>query len=200
MAQEQTVTGRIVIKYTVSGLQHRLVANVRNLQSVGATWVINSRTTDSNDMGWTDAANGLFEATSYLIATPATFADAELWRKVGNAWILTATHTGVFTDHQNGTLVTGSQHTMTLRDAQFHFLKVVIMESASDQLPHKYISVASMPTGVANFAKQWTPSATIAVPPYVWQVSDSQQYINPAGFVSLVKTFNRKLRRTRGLA
>lgn len=199
MAQAQTVTGRIVQKYTISGMVHRSVANVRNLQNVGGNYLINSRTTDSNDLIWYDAATGFLEALSYWMPSAVTYTDAELWEKVSNAWILRATHTLAPTDHKAGTAQNAVQTTLVLRDAQFHQLKVIILEGPQTEHVH-YSSLASTaPAALQNFAKQFTSTNTVANAPYLWQVSDSAQYINTSPFVGVTITHNRRVARRRGL-
>lgn len=200
MAQAQLVTGRIVLKYTVAGHLHRAVANVRNPQLVGSVWQINSRTLDANDMVWSDAANGFYESISYLTPAGTTWSAAEFWQKVANAWVLRSTFTLTSTDHSSGTSYPAGQHTLTLRDVQFHQLKVIVLDSSAGDIPKKYLAISAMPTQVQNFAKQFTSAPTVGGAPYIWQVSDSDQYINTSALVGLVTTYNRKIRRAYGLA
>lgn len=200
MAQPQLATGRIVQKYTVSGRTHRAVANVRGLTLVGGVYQINSRTLDANDTVWTDAANGWFETVSFLAPLATTWSDTELWEKVGTAWVLRATFTPIATDHKSGDPILAGQHTLTLRDTLFYFLKAVVLDSSAGDIPKKYTTLASLPTQPNNWAKQFTSSNTIGHAPYTWMVSDSDHYINTAPFVGVVTTFNRQLRRARGLA
>lgn len=199
MAQPQLATAKIVQKYTIAGLTHRAVANVRNLQLVGAAYQINSRTTDANDTLWVDAANGYRECLSYWMPLSTTWSDAELWEKVSGAWVLRATYAPISTDHKAGTAQNGVQTTMVLRDTLFYKLKVVLLNGPQVEPTH-YTSAASVaPTAANNFAKQWTSAYTVAMAPYIWQVSDSDHYLNTSPFVGFTIAQNRKLRRRQGL-
>lgn len=199
MAQPQLATGRIVQKYTINGMTHRLVANVRNPQNVGGTWKINSRTLDENDTAFGDAASGLWESMTYMFPESIAAIDSELWEKVDNAWILRATSTPTGTNHGATTSYAASQVTLVLRDSAYFQLKVLALESPASLMFH-YVSLASIGYAfIQNWAKQWTSSKTVTNAPYNWQVSDSNHYINAAGFVGCTSCFNRKLRRSRGL-
>lgn len=199
MAQPDLATCRIVQKYTIDGLTHKLQVYARNLQLVGGVYKINSRTVDANDTPWVDAANGLFEAISYNLPVAATHSAAELWEKVSNAWILRGTFTTTSIDHKAGGNAPGWQTTAYLRDANFRRLAVVMFEGQMATLAH-YTDLSGMPAGAwKNMLLQFTSGYTVAAAPYIWMVSKGNAYINTSGFIGATAGTNRKVRRARGL-
>lgn len=198
MAQDLIATGRIVQPYTVDGQPHRFVAYVRNIQFSGGNYFINSRTLDDNDTDWEDAAEGLFQALSYLMSgTLTSNADAGLEEKVDEQWNPLAFYTPV-TSNAAGSYKVATQSTVVLRDTAFKKMKIIQMET-TEAAPQHFTQIAGGDTAYDNYIKQWTSGATVPTPPFSWQVSRGNRYINTAPFVGATVALNRKIRRARGL-
>jgi len=191
-------TGRIVVPYTINGLLHKHHAYVRNPQFVGGAWTINSRTTDSNDTLWTAALEGLITGFNGVFPSDVTVGLCLFQTLEGPVWVTQDSATQSITP--TGTAhVPASQITITVKDKSFKNVKIVLMEcietppfkisaatggdSAFDALTSRYIG--------HNASHAW---------PYDWQVGRGNQYFMASPFVSAVVTYNRKLRRARGLA
>lgn len=195
-----SAVGRIVIPYTVSGLTHTLHAYVRNPQLVGGNWLINSRATDANDTDWTDAAEALEYCISYVMDDAAVFGTQVLETLEDNAWIPRASNTYP-NANGSGTAIEGSQATFVFRDVTFRKVKIVVMEGITSIPAH----ATTINTAYTNpwdlMLREFTPAHTISTSPYTWLVGRANQYLNAGSpFVSWTTTYNRKVRRARGLA
>jgi len=200
MATTLAALGRITISYQVdSTFTHKLRAYVRNPQLVGSNWMINSRTTDSNDLDWTFAADGLMETMTYLLTLAALFGAALLETRSGSVWQPRATFTFTRTHHGSGTLQPAAQYTLTLRDTLFRKVKVILLDDIYPGLAKS----TDPDAGIAasdNFNLQFRSGATVTAPPYSWMVGRGNTYLAVSPVVSWVAATNRKMRRARGLA
>jgi hypothetical protein len=199
MAAPFNATGKIVIPYTLSGQTHKIEAYVRNIQAVGGTFNINTRTADDNDLAWEDAAAGLAGSLSCALGTTTTVGAAELRKKVGETWPVIATTT-VTLPNTSASGVFYGQFTMTLRDKLFYPVKVIVLEG-NFTAPFTSRDYTAFGGSVTLFAKQWTPAWTQVNAPYNWQVGRSDQFLNATGtFIKGTACLNRKIRRARGVA
>ena len=198
MAQELLATARIVFPIETSSNIHKIVAYVRGLTPVGGSWNVNTRTLDENDLPWDDAAQGFWDAYSYLLATAVVAPTAQLEEIDNGVWIPLA-NAALTGGNDSGDIVQASQLTATFRDTAFKKMKVVFLEG-SFVPPFASSIVTAFGGGVTNGLKQWTSSHTVTNPPYTWQVSRGNRYLATSPFVRGVATYNRRLRRDRGLA
>jgi len=198
MAYPRIATGKIVLPYTVSGFLHRVHAFVRNPQAVGATWNINSRATDSNDTDWKNAAEGYWLSFSYLLPAAIAAPTAEFWTKVGAIWILQDTVLCTGTNGAGSSILT-EELTATFRCVNGKFLQVDVLEGNSD-VPLTSRSLSAIGGTYQNGLKQWTSGHTVTDAPYGWAVNQDTSYLATASFVKLTTSFNRHLRKKRGLA
>lgn len=198
MAYPRIATGKIVLPYTVNGLLHRIHAFVRNPQLVGSTWQINSRATDSNDTDWADAAQGYWLSVSYEIDDAIAAPTAEFWTKVGAIWILQDTVVCTGGNGAGGTIEAG-ELTATFRCVNGKFLQVNVLEG-NTVVPQTSRSLAAVGGVLQSGLKQWTADHTVTDSPYGWAVNQDTSYLATASFVKLTSTYNRHLRKRRGLA
>lgn len=199
MAVPLSATGRITIPITFSNYTHKMRVYCRNPQVVGATYNINTRATDANDEAWTDAVNGLVEATSYLYANTATFGDASLEIRSGTVWTLAANFTPSGATHFTGTNYVGWQFTWVLRDVNLKKVKLVQLEGNYNALMH-VASYSGFGAGTwLSFVKEFTSNKTLTHAPWNWMVGRGNQYLHASSFVGLTVTPNRRTRRRRGL-
>ncbi len=196
MAQTLVATGRIIFQYTISSVLHKLHVYVKNPTLVGANWQINSRTSDSNDTGVTNAVDGLALALESIFPTSVTIGSAILETRSGTVWTPQASYTPIGISPV-GSSVGASEITATFRDSAFHKLRVVLSECET-QPPAHAITLTGAPAAIGDCLKQWTASHTTSVPPYLWAVSMSNLYLNTAPFVAYTVTYNKHLRRVRG--
>jgi len=200
MSTTLAALGRITIAYQVdSTFTHKLRAYVRNPQLVGSTWMINTRTTDSNDLDWAGAANGLMETLTYLMSLASLFGAALLETRSGSVWQPRATAAFSRTHHGSGTLQPASQFTLTLRDTLFRKVKVVVLDGiypglAKSTDPNAGIGASD------SFNAQFQSTYTVGGGPYTWLVGRGNTYLAVNPVVSWVAATNRKIRRARGLA
>ena len=192
-------SGRIVASYAVDGLNHKAHAYVRNAQLVGSSWMINSRATDSNDKLWSNAAQGFMDALSVILKTAnTTWGDASLETYAGGIYTVRATAT-ITPVGANDQLVLASQSTLVLRDTSFNKVKVEVMEAGTPTPFHTTSKTGGNAT-VDLFVSYFTADHGNTNDPYNWMVGRGNQYLNTSPFVGWTTTYNRKLRRARGLA
>lgn len=189
--------GRITLPYVINGLTHLMHCWVRNPQDVGGTWMINTRTTDSNDMVWTSGVDALIDTLEHILPTDATIGTALLQTRSGGVFTTVASYVGTLGVVSGGTRVEATQFTMTLRDNLFNRMKVVLLELGLN-IPYKLSNPTAGAANVDAYIAEYTENKTLGAAPYVWQVSGWNQYIRPGGFVSATGTDNDKLRRARG--
>lgn len=196
MAQPLVATGRLIFPYTQSGVLHKFFAYVKNPTLVGANWQINSRTSDANDLLASDAVNGLALAMESVFASTVSIGTAILQTRSGGVWTPVASYTPTAISPV-GSSVTAAQITATFRDSAFHKMKLVLNEQET-QPPGHTTTLVGLTAAIGDWLKQYTASHTTANPPYLWQVSRSNLYLNTSPFVALTMTFNKHLRRIRG--
>lgn len=198
MAQPLLAQGRIVLPYLYSGFQHVSHFYVRNPQNVGATYNINSRALDENDLDWKDAAQSLWLAFSYMLDDAVSAPIMKLETFDGVAWNLvdTVAATG---GNGSGTGQFGNTWVAVFRDVAFKKMKIVVAESPSP-VPGHYTSISGAPSLFINGLTEWTEDGITAHPPFEWNVSRGDRYLKTSPFVSVTGNLNRKIRRARGLA
>lgn len=197
MSQPLLATARILIPYVATGQTHKLAAYVRNLQVDGASWNINTRETDSNDLDWADAAQGYWLAMSYGLDDAISPPTAELQELTGVTWNTLDTFACTGGNGSNSTIL-ASQFTLTLRDMAFKKLRVVLLDTINGAM-FRYTTSAGPGGFQTNYAKQWDSTFDITNAPYRWQVSRGDRFLAASPFVSIVSVYNDRLRRDRGL-
>ncbi len=191
-------TGRIQLPYTQSGITHLLHAWVRNITTIGGgAHNINTRATDSNDLDWNDAAEGLWASVSYLLTADAVPGTAVLQKFTDHIWEILDSHT-FSTTNGSGAVSLASEFTLNLRDDTFLPFKVIVLDTTQTP-PHAITSPLAGTAAEDNFIKQWTLDATVTNAPAGWQVSRNNRYIADNPFVRATSTFNRHLSKRRGL-
>ena len=197
MATPLSALGRITQPYTINGITHKARVYVRNPQLVGSVWMINSRTTDANDVVWTDAALAWAQSIGSVTPTAGTFGTALLETRSGSVWTTVDTYTPTVTTQTGSTNVAG-QITLVLRDVLFHKVKVVVMEG-NETYPQHLVSPTGGDSTFDGFINEYLPTFAGTTPLYKWLVGRGNQYLSTAPFVGATVTLNRKIRRRRGL-
>lgn len=190
--------GRITIPYTVSGLTHELRMYVTNPTLSGSDWVIDVRPSVGGTVDWADAAESLANAMSHVLATGTTPGTAllEEWSVTG--WLARATAAVTFPNLTGGANL-ATQVTLTLRDTNFTRPKIVLME-CNNPGPLKFTNPTA---GGANFDAYFAEFLNVGVTtnrPWFVMVNQHEFFLQESPFVSATVTYNRKLRRARGLA
>lgn len=191
-------TGRIELQYVVDGLPHSMFVNVRNIQVGGTSFRINTRATDSNDLNWEDAADGLAESVSYLMGSAAVAGNAVLEELSGVTWVPKSVHATSLT-HKTGSYGPAAQWTQTMRDKLFYIVKVQLMEPAVG-VPFRTVGLYGTTSGWRSCQIQFTKDFTVTNAPWNWMVGLSDQYLLDDPIIAATATLNRKERKRRGFA
>jgi len=199
MAYPRSAVGRIILPITTSARLHRLHLFVRNPQIGGLTYRINSRTLDQNDTNWESAAQGWWDSIRTIFFTAVAAPTAELWTRVGLVWTLVSTLALANAGTNAGAVQLAAEITVTYRCSNGKFLRCQWFETS--YTPPSGSRDINAPGGALTLTmKQWTSLNTVAYAPYIWNVNQDNQYLNASSFVKYVMTYNRKLRKLRGLS
>lgn len=190
--------GRITIPYVVSGLTHVLRMLVDNPTLSGSDWIVDKRPDIGGTGLFSDAAQGLAEFMSSALATGVTPGTALLEEYSATGWLPRDTATVTFPNLAGNSNLAG-QITLTLRDTNFTRPKIVLMEP-NQTLPFKFLSPTGGAGGLDGFIDGFLEGGTGANRPYVYMVNQHGFFLQENSFVSVTGTYNRKLRRARGLA
>jgi hypothetical protein len=199
MAQPLIATFRMVITPLVHSFSHKIRVYVDSTDIVAPFQLINR---DSTTVSFQLAVQGFWDAIrrGYLAATTGAATTAVLEQRIGTAWIPVefATLTGNGQSTETGTEY-GQQTTITLRDATFKKVKVVMLETP-EPFNNRGTSVANT-NSAGGVAQEFTAAHTVTNPPFDYVVGRSAQYLaNTGTFVAWVSSSNRKVRRARGIA
>lgn len=197
MATPLSATARIVLPVVSGGKTHTYRAYVRNLQLVAGVWTVNSRAVDANDMSFPAAAQGMWDALSYVFATGTANPVARLEELDGVTWVIRDTFATAGA-HQSGSVVLASAAILSLRDQTFLPVKVEVLDTVLTGLQN-YESPPSGTSAEAMIVKQYTADFTVTAAPFQWQVGRSNQFLADSPFVSFVVAPNRHLRLIHGL-
>lgn len=188
--------GRIVVPYQIGGVNHRMVAYVRNPQTGGASYKVNTRATDANDLDWEDASDGLTNIIANVLPTVAVFGTSALQLRSGSIWNTVANHTVTDTP-SSGSYIPGSQLVLSLRDMSFRRVKVVL-EDVPQAAPQRSISPTGGDADVDILIAAYLSTHGNPNDPYVWQVGRGNTYLNTSPFISYSVDINRKVKRAHG--
>lgn len=198
MSGPVTGIGRITIPYTVSSLTHECRMYVMNPTLAGSDWVIDLHPSISGTSVWTAAAQGLADAISYILATGTTPGTASLEELSGTGWLPRDTTT-VTLPNLSGSAALASQVTLTLRDTAFTRPKIVVME-CNNVGPLKFTSPTAGGANFDGFIDPFLGTSSVSGRPWAFMVNQHENWLLTNSFVSCTITYNRKLRRARGLA
>jgi len=190
--------GRIDIPYTVSGRVHHCRMYVSNPTSAGATWNIDLHPDIGGAADWEGAADGLAAALSYMLESGVTPGTALLEEYSATGWLPRATTTVTF-PNVNGSTKLASQVTLTLRAMDFTRPKIVLLE----QVQPTPATITTPDAGGASydgFTDAFLGTSVVAGRPWAFMTTMHGIFLLSASFVKSTTTFNRKLRRARGLA
>lgn len=190
--------GRITVPYTVSGLTHVLRMYVANPTLAGSTWEIDVRPSVGGTIDWADAAESLANAMSSALATGVTPGTAVLEEYSSTGWLPRATAAVTF-PNLSGNVNLAAQMTVTLRDSNFTRPKIVLMEH-NQPAPTKFTSPTGGSGGADAFIAEFLNTGSTANRPWFVMTNQHGFFLQESPFVSFTTTYNRKLRRARGLA
>lgn len=198
MSGPTTGVGRITIPYTVSGFEHVCRMFVANPTLSGSDWVIDKHSSIGGTGLFSDAAQGLAEFMSSALATGTTPGTAllEEWSPTG--WLPRDTATVSF-GLLNGSANLATQVTLTLRADDFTRPKIVLME-CNNPGPLKLNSPTGGGANLDGFIDGFLESGTGANRPWVYMTTMHEIELLDDSFVSTTITYNKLLRRARGLA
>lgn len=190
--------GRITIPYTVSSLTHECRMYVDNPTLVGAAWLIGVRPDVGGTSDWADAAQNLSETISYILPTGTTVGTAVLEEYFATGWVPRAT-VAVTMPNVSGSVALAGQTTLTTRADNFTRPKIVVMEM-NNPAPLKITSPTGGGANYDGFIGEFLITGTLPARPYLVMTNMHGFFLSTSPFVSTTLTYNRKLRRARGLA
>jgi hypothetical protein len=198
MSEPTSGVGRITIPYTVSGLSHVLRMYTDHPTLAGSDWMIPVRPSVGGTIDWADAAESLANAMSSALPTGTTVGAALLEEYSATGWLPRATAT-VTMPNLSGNASLAAQVTLTLRATDFTRPKVVLMET-NQAVPFHYDSPTAGAGGLDAFIAEFLNVGVTANRPWFVQTTMHGLFVQESPFVSVGGTYNRKLRRARGLA
>jgi hypothetical protein len=198
MSTALSATGKIVIPYTYSGISHKMSMYCKNPTLVGGTYNINSRTLDANDIVWTDAAQQLAQMLVQFTANASGVGQAVLQHWESGLWIPKAYYTVTPTGQTSGQQIC-TELTYVLRDKLNHPVKVVMLEGV-EVPPQHWVNPLAGSAVLDSISHMLMDTTINANSPFAWAVGRGNQYLADTPIVGITLSFNRKLRRRRGLA
>lgn len=190
--------GRITIPYTVNGLTHVTRMYVANPTLVGSDWVIDVRPSIGGTVVWTAAADHLAETMSNILATGVTPGTALLEEYSATGWLPRATDSVTFPNLAGNSNI-AAEMISTFRDSNFTRPKIVVMEM-NQIAPFKSTSPTGGAGGQDAFIAEFLSTGSLTARPWVVMTNQHGFHLATDPFVSFTTTYNRKLRRARGLA
>lgn len=198
MSEPTIGIGRITIPYTVSGLEHVCRMFVENPTAAGADYNIGLHPSIGGVADWETAAQSFADALSYSLATGVTPGTAVLDEYTATGWIPKATVAVTFPNLSGNSALAG-QITLTLRAMDFTRPKIVLMEP-NQALPFKYNTPTGGPGGLDGLIDPFLGSSSVSGRPWAFMTTMHGFFMLVDDFISVTGTYNRKLRRARGLA
>lgn len=190
--------GRITIPYTVSALNHVCRMYVSQPTFSGGVWNIDKRASVGGTADWSLAAIDFAEAISNCLATGVTVGLATLEEYSSTGWLLRSA-AAVTLPNLSGNTNVAAQLTLTLRDANFSRPKIVLMEH-NQIAPFKSTSATGGAGGEDAMIAEFTAAHTLTDAPWIYMRNQHEIELHAGAFISFTTTYNRKLRRARGLA
>jgi hypothetical protein len=198
MSEPTSGVGRITIPYTVSSLSHVLRMYTDHPTLSGADWVVPVRPSVGGTVDWADAAQSLAACMSSALPTGATPGTALLEEYSATGWLPRATATVTFPNLAGSANLAG-QITLTLRSSDFTRPKIVLMEP-NQVLPFHFDDPAAGAGGLDGFISEFLNTGSTTNRPWFVMTNMHGLFLQESPFVSVNGTYNRKLRRARGLA
>lgn len=197
MSEPAIGIGRITIPYTVSSLEHVCRMYVSDPHLSGSDYVIAKRPSIGGTGLWTAAATVLAATISHLLPTGTTVGTAILEEYSATGWIPRDTTT-VTLPNLAGNAALAGQFSLTLRATNFTRPKIVLME-INQVLPLHLESPTEGGSPMDAFINEFTVSASVGDNPHWYMVNQHDFFLLDESFVAGSGTFNKKLRRARGL-
>jgi hypothetical protein len=164
----------------------------------GSTWEIDVRPSVGGTIDWADAAESLANCMSSALPTGATPGKAVLEEYSVTGWLARATAAVTF-PNLSGSANLAMQITLTLRDSNFTRPKQVLMEG-NQVAPAKFTSPTGGAGGLDAYIAEFLNTGSTANRPWFVMTNQHGFFLQESPFISVTLTFNRKLRRARGLA
>lgn len=197
MSEPLSGIGRITVPYSVSGLEHVCRMFVDNPTLSGSDWVIGKRPSIGGTGNWATAAGVLAAVISFILPTGATPGTAFLEEYSATGWLPRDTAAVTFPNLAGNANLAG-QFTLTLRDTNFTRPKIVVME-INQVLPLHFESPTEGGSPMDSMIAEFTSAGVVADNPWTYMVNMHGFFLLDDSFVAGSGTYNKKLRRARGL-
>jgi len=198
MSEPTIGIGRIDIPYVVSGIEHHCRMFVDNPTAAGATYNIGLHPSIGGVADWEGAAQGMADALSSALATGTTPGVALLEEYTATGWIPKATVAVTFPNLAGSASLAG-QITLTLRALDFTRPKIVLMEP-NQVLPFHFNTPTGGAGGLDGMIDPFLGTSSVSGRPWAFMTTMHGIFLLVDDFISVSGTYNRKLRRARGLA
>jgi hypothetical protein len=164
----------------------------------GSTWEIDVRPSVGGTIDWADAAESFANALSSSLATGVTPGTALLEEYSSTGWLPRATAAVTF-PNLSGNVNPAGEMVLTLRDSNFTRPKIVLMEG-NYVAPTKFTSPTGGAGGLDATIAEFLNVGVTTNRPWFVMVNQHGFFLQESPFISVTTTYNRKLRRARGLA
>lgn len=192
---------RLTLNYTVSGLAHKHRVYAGDGAIVGGALQLNNRLGEDAVLLASDCAETYAALFGLIHWTDYTQGQCLWEQRSGTVWFPVESATPPDIVGSGTRLYFANQTTMVLYDTSLNRFKIVSMEG-NMAVPTHSTNPHFGDSNTANFMDAWTTDRGVGheFDPYNWATSKYGLYPKTNGFVSETSTFNRKLRRARGLA
>jgi len=164
----------------------------------GGVWLIDVRPSAGSTADWSAAAQGFAEALSFILETGTTVGSALLEEYAVTGWLPRDTAT-VTLPNLSGNANIAAEAVLTLRDENFTRPKIVVMEP-NQTAPTKFTSPTGGAGGLDSFIGEFLSTGSGTSRPWLVMQNMHGHFLQDNPFISVTTTYNRKLRRARGLA
>lgn len=190
-----TADGRLTMLYTSAGIQHKLRLRCQIDHFTTPDWYLKSST--GTPVKASDAADEVFTLLAGLYKSGTSSFDGwELDKYVSGAYLPQQAGATAITPSDSAAVQVAQQVTVTFRDDNFKKVRFIFLEQRTTpaakysygQLGGEYLALVNSIIGET--------SSDIGR----WYCGRGDADTNSLSYVSLVSTYNRKLRRRRGLS
>lgn len=189
--------GRITIPYTVSGQSHECRMFVADPTLAGSDWVVDLHPDIGGTAVWTNAAQGLADAISYMLPTGTTVGSALLEEYSATGWLPRDT-TSVTLTNLSGSIAPAAEITLTLRALDFTRPKIVLLD-VNNPGPLAFTSPTAGGANVDGFIDPFLGDSVISGRPWAFMTTMHGIFLLVDSFVRSTITYNKQLAKRRGL-
>jgi hypothetical protein len=200
MSQPLTVANRIDIDYVVAGVKHTARFYFTLVNYLGGNYVEDREATIPTVL-WNDAAQFVWhDMASYIFPNTIASVDISRWTRSGAIWSMDEIMAYAFGGRSTSVSTLATELTTVLRDTAGYKLRQPWLEHVIGNLMHSQNGVDLYGGSYENLVKGFNGVNTSGAAPYRWMKSRNNRHLAAAGTIAgVTNTYNRKMRRRRGL-